>query len=53
MTAQIQPIQSHQIGEAKRIIAEVNLELWQLPLTLEELLAGWEEEGVLQDIDNV
>lgn len=51
MTIQIQPIEPHQIAEAKQVILSVARNIFNWPGSLEEITRQFDEQGTLDDVD--
>src|SRR5512139_3231248 len=49
---QIQPIEPHQVAEAKRVILSVARSYFQWPGSLEEIIQQFDERGELRDVDH-
>jgi putative acetyltransferase len=49
---QIQPIEPHQVSEAKRVILSVAQSYYQWPGSLEEVVQQFDERGELRDVDH-
>jgi putative acetyltransferase len=53
MAIQIRPIEAHEVGQAKEVIAAVCCEIWRPESTPTELLAEWDGTSFTDDLDNV
>jgi putative acetyltransferase len=53
MGMEIRPVEPHEIEPAKRVIATVCCELWELPSSPDKLLAEWNAAGFMADLDEV